>query len=357
MTKDGKIEIFMVDDSQVARDLLTYVFETDPNLTIIGYAENGEEALKWLKYQTPDVITMDITMPGLDGFKTTRRIMQMKPTPIVIISSGYNQEDQDKSFLAIEAGALAIIEKPQGIHDARLIHDLLETIHTISGSKLISHQQQMISKPVSPPSISRAYSEQTEHTHHISAIAIGASLGGPIAVEKILSQLPADFPVPIFLVQHISKGFTKGFAVWLQKTSKLSIKLANNGEHALPGYVYIAPDGATMTIQAGNMISISNDDKMHLQPSVGKLFQSIAQIHGPHAIGVLLTGMGKDGAAELLQMRKKGAFTIAQDEESCVIFGMPKEAIKIGAAKQILHLDQIAETLQRLSNNPKNKGN
>lgn len=348
MTKNGKIEIFLVDDSQVARDLLTYVFETDPELTIIGYAENGEEALKWLKYQTPDVITMDINMPVLDGFKTTRRIMQTKPIPIVIVSSGYNQADLDNSFLAIEAGALAIVEKPQGIYDARLIQELLETIHLISGSKLVTHRQQQASKSASPQGAPHVNSDQTAHTHPISAIAIGASLGGPIAVELILSHLPADLPVPIFLVQHISEGFTKGFADWLQKTSKLCIKLASHGEQAHAGHVYIAPDGGIMTVQGGNVININYGEKVSLKPSVGKLFLSMAQVHGPNAIGVLLTGMGKDGAAELLQMRKKGAFTIVQNEESCVLFGMPKEAIKLGAAKQILPLEQIADTLQQL---------
>lgn len=338
-----KIKLFMVDDSPVARDLLTYVLETDPALQIIGYAQNGEEALQWLKYQTPDVITMDITMPLMDGFAATRRIMQIKPTPIVIVSSYYDYQDSEKSFQAMQAGALAIMQKPQGIHDRYLIKELLETIHLIHGCKLVTRRLQPLEQTLAqdnPP--------LTEiHGEPILAIGIGASLGGPVAVEKILSALPSTLPVPIFLVQHISLGFTKGLADWLQKSCKLKIKIATDGEVAQAGCVYLPPDGYFMHVKKDNLIKLVPQGIDDHRPGIGQLFQSMAHVYGPRAIGIILTGMGKDGAAELLMMREKGAFTIAQDEESCVLFGMPKEAIKLGAAKQILPLEKISETILR----------
>lgn len=338
----------MIDDSSVSRDLLTYILETDPRLKVIGYAENGEEALNGLKYQTADVITMDINMPIIDGFETTRRIMQTKPIPIVIVSSSYNRDESEKSFLAIEAGALAIIQKPQGIYDHSLILELLEIIHTISGSKLITRRKGLSNSTSLLPK-SR---EQNLHAYPISAIAIGASLGGPIAVQKILSSLPSNIPVPILLVQHISKGFTQGFADWLQKSSNLRIKIAEHREFAQPGCVYIAPDENYMTILEGNIIALESIPKDDPKPGIGKLFLSMAKAYGPRAIGVILTGMGKDGAAELLDMRQRGALTIAQDESSCVLFGMPKEAIQLGAAKLVLPLDEIAETLMKVIKHP-----
>lgn len=354
--EDGKITVFIVDDSPLARDLLTYIIEKDPSLKIIGFAENGEEALVWLKYQTPDVITMDIMMPVLDGFDTTRRIMQTKPTPIVIVSSGYNHEDWEKSFMAIEAGALAIIQKPQGIYDNPLINELLETIHLIAGSKLITRRKSDSRvKLDSIPSknefttIENGSSHQASKgpIHHspIQGIAIGASLGGPMAVEKIISSLPENLPVPIFVVQHISIGFTKGFAEWLQRSSKLKVKLAENLEQAVPGCVYVAPDACFMTIHPHNIIKLESMPADNVKFGIGKLFESMAKTYGENSIGVILTGMGKDGSTELLEMYKNGALTIAQNEESCVLFGMPKEAIRIGAAGLVLHLDNIAETL------------
>lgn len=338
-----QIKVFMVDDSPVARDLLGYIMESDPAIKIIGYAQNGEEALMWLKYQTPDVITMDINMPLLDGFETTRRIMQIKPVPIIIISSGYTKESIAKNFQALEAGALAIFEKPQGIHDQPLIQDILDAIHMVAGTKLITRRTMKVEKPIVPP----AKQPYIPESHTFAAVAIGASLGGPNAVAKILSSLPAKFPVPIFLAQHISKGFTRGFADWLQKTTSLKMKIPSTGEIALPGKVYIAPDSFHMTVNRNNIIVLEYGERAS-KPAINKLFKSMAQAYGANAIGVLLTGMGDDGAAELLEMKQKGAFTIAQNEESCVLFGMPKEAIALGGATQVLPLDDIAEVILRL---------
>ncbi len=346
--EEEQTKVFIVDDSEVAREMLTFILELDPKIKVIGWGKNGEEALRWLKKGIPDVITMDINMPILDGFETTRCIMETHPIPIVIVSSGYNAEYTENSFKAIAAGALAILEKPHGIKDEQNILELLHTIHMISGVKLIRRYPKKIKKEPSIIPASKNSSECILHTHNITAIAIGASLGGPLAVEKILSSLPRSLPVPIFLVQHISNGFTQGFANWLQKSSNLNIKVAKDNELALPGHVYIAPDRLHMTVKKGGIIALHDGAPEPLKPSIGKLFRSVAEIYGSHAIGVILTGMGKDGAQDLLLMREKGALTIAQDEKSCIMFGMPKEAILLGAAKYILPLEVIPEALLNL---------
>lgn len=346
----SKIRVLIVDDSQVARDLLAFILQADPEIQVIGFAKNGEEALNWLRAQTADVIIMDLFMPALDGFETARRIMETNPLPILIISSSYSQTDIQKSFQAFEAGALAILEKPYNIQDTLHIRELLDTIHIINGTKLVKRRPTILKAKV-PPNLPRL--DQAEisnlHTHSIKAIAIGASLGGPVAVEKILSALPASMPAPIFLVQHISQGFTKGFAEWLQKTSALRIKLGEQGELAMPDTVYIAPDGCHMMIKENYSIALDYKDKSHLKPGISQLFTSIATTYGPQSVGVLLTGMGRDGADGLLKMRQRGACTIVQDEKSCVMFGMPKEAIELGAARYILPLDRIAKMLLSLS--------
>lgn len=355
---DKTISVLIVDDSKVARELLKHIIESDPIFEVIGMVNSGEEALRFLEKETPSVITMDIFMPNLDGFEVTRHIMETKPIPIVIISGSYNaKNDQIKSFNAIEAGALSILEKPVGVDDHNFEVKALEirdTLKKVSEIKLIKRRF----KP-KPESIQKSKTYLVEEPlpekmyERFEAVAIGASLGGPPAISQILSKLPFDFPIPIFIVQHIAAGFTEGLVNWLQNHSYLQIKLAHHNEKAEGGKVYIAPDHCQMEIKKGGIISLDErqDNKMILQPSVSRLFKSMAEVYGSKGIGILLTGMGKDGAKELLEMSNKGAFTIAQDEATCVMFGMPKEAIALNAAKQILSLDQIVNCLQKLLEN------
>lgn len=338
------IKVFIVDDSRVARDLLTHIIESDPQLKVVGTAENGEVALKLLQTESCDVITMDIHMPHLNGFEVTQKIMETKPVPTLIISSGYTSTDNFLAFKALEAGALAILEKPGGVNDihyAQRVKEIIETIKLISDIKVVTrHRRQYLDYKSHVPKL--------ESKQEIQAVGIGASLGGPLAIAKILEDLPASFPAPIFIVQHIVAGFTENFIRWLQERSKLKITSAKDGEKAKPGYVYIAADNCQMKIVKGDLISLDNSAKSGIQPSVGHLFKSLAETYGPHCVGVILTGMGKDGAKELLMMKQKGAYTIAQDEESCLMFGMPKEAILLGAAERVLPLNMIAETLNAL---------
>lgn len=345
------IDVLIVEDSKVDQELLKHIIESDPSLKVVGCVENSREVLSLLKRITPDVITMDIFMPFANGFELTQRIMETKPVPIVIISSAYNLKNTDMAFHAVKAGALAILEKPGGLVDNDYFfrcNQIIQTIKTISEVKLI--KKRSLPKMNHSTNISKSVKEDKLGSK-IKAIAIAASIGGPPALAEILSHLPPSFPVPIFIVQHIAVGFTEGLVRWLQSCSpSCQISLAKDKEQALPGCVYVAPDNCQMEIRRDQTICINQAHSSSLQPSAGALFRSMAYAFGPQGVGVILTGMGKDGAQELLLMKQKGAYTIAQDEKSCAVFGMPKEAIIIGAIDKVLPLDCIADALVHLMN-------
>lgn len=338
------IKVFVVDDSSTARQLLIHIIESDPELKVVGYAEDGKKALEWLQNGSCDVITMDIHMPYINGFEVVQKIMSTKPVPAVIVSSGYTPTDNLMAFRALEAGALSILEKPWGFDDEAYrgkAKEIINTIKTISGIKLITRRPLMGLN-------AKKNNFLLEAKKKVKAIGIGASLGGPLAIAEILEDLSPSFPVPIFVVQHIAAGFSKDFVQWLQERSSLRVQLAKDREIAQPGCIYVAADKCHMEIKPGGMITLDYSPSVGIQPSVGKLFGSLAKTYGSHGVGVILTGMGKDGAEELLLMKQKGACTIAQDEESSVMFGMPKEAILLQAATQILPLSGIANALNSL---------
>lgn len=337
-----QVKIFIVEDSKVARELLIHIFEKDPLLKVIGFAVDGEDALEQLKHLSPDVITMDVLLPTANGFEVTRKIMETKPVPIVIISAAYSSTDTAQAFKAIEAGALAIFAKPVGaLGGSKEIQEIVNTIKMVSEVKVVKRRFLPPKQLGPPPTIK----EPKERKEKVEVVAIGASLGGPVALATILAGLPASFPLPILIVQHISKGFTKGLANWLQIETALKVSLAEDGEKVLPGHVYIAPDNCHMGLKKGNIIHLDYTPAEGLQPSASYLFRSVAQTCGPRAVGVILTGMGRDGAAELLLMRQKGAYTIGQEKNSCIMYGMPKEAFEIGALTRVLTLEQISAEL------------
>lgn len=342
-----KIGVFIVDDSAVARELLIHIIGKDPDLFVAGTAENGEKALYWLENNTCNVMTIDIHMPTLNGFEVVEKVMATKPIPTVIISAAYNQKDTDMAFRAMEAGALAILERPRGPGDNLFeakASEICNTIKLIAEIKIVTRRKRSkeFEKPHKTPPIKK---------ESIHAVAIGASLGGPMAIATILKEIMPTFHAPIFIVQHISKGFTQSFIEWLQEQSSLKVKAAQNGEIAQAGVVYVGIDGHHLTVMDKNIIVLANDSppNHHHCPSVGRLFSSVAKTYHSHAIGIILTGMGRDGAEELLEMKNQGAYTIAQDEESCVMFGMPKEAIALGAVHQVLPLSKIASLLNTLA--------
>ncbi len=345
------IKVLVVEDSPVVRALLLHVLRSDPEIVITATASDGMEALECLAREKPDVITMDIHMPRMDGLEATRKIMESQPVPIIVVSANWNSDEVTTTFRAMEAGAVALVEKPQGLGHADYpaqAAKLIQTVKAMAEVRVVRRWARPApdreAAPALPPSTVRP-AVQT-----IKLVAIGASTGGPPVLHVILAGLPRDYPIPILIVQHIAAGFVDGLADWLQQVTGLPIHLAAHGQHPLPGHVYLAPDSAHLGMDWGGRIALSEAGPENgLRPAVSHLFRSVSSALGANVIGVLLTGMGKDGAVELKQMRDKGAITIAQDGESSVVHGMPGEAIRLDAAMHILAPDKIAALLTRLA--------
>jgi len=341
-----RVRVLVVEDSASSRELLVRLINADPRLQVAGTAVDGEEAVRAAAELAPDVITMDIHLPLLDGFGATRRIMEICPTRIVMVTATSIPHEVAHSFEALESGALTVLPKPLGpAHPefAAMRDELLRTIALMAEVAVVRRW---------PPTASaRAVAvPRAVPTHgEVKLVAIGASTGGPLALQAILSRLQPHFGVPVVVVQHISSGFTPGLVEWLSRSSALPVRLAAHDERAQSGVVYIAPDGAHTTLRAdGRIVLSAGPAENGFRPAVSCLFRSAAHSHGPHAVGVLLTGMGQDGARELKTMQEAGAFTIVQDRASAVIYGMPGEALRLGAASQVLSPEAIAATLNRL---------
>ncbi len=345
------IKILVVEDSPVLREFLTGILNSDPDIRVVGTASNGEEAIAAVKYHRPDVITMDIHMPKMDGMEATRRIMETEPKPIVIVSGSLDPHEDTKMFRAMEAGALAVLCRPEGIgqpnHETS-VREFVQTVKLMSEVKVVRRWPQKRSKPVLPPIAQALVSKPVR----VKVIALGASTGGPPVLQTILAMLPKNFPLPILIVQHLASGFVTAFAEWLGQSSGLPVHVARHGELMLPGHVYIAPDGWQMKVDDGGKIDLTSDEPENgLRPSISFLFRSLAAVYGGNVVAGLLTGMGRDGAVELRLLKEKGATTFVQDKDSSVVHGMPGEAIKLDAATFILAPDKIAAVLVGLANN------
>jgi two-component system, chemotaxis family, protein-glutamate methylesterase/glutaminase len=346
-----------VDDSPTIRLLIRTILERDCELTIVNEARSGEEAIAAACKNRPDLITMDINMPGMGGYEAIRQIMDQSPCPIVVLTGIESRHLMDVSFKALQLGALTVLPKPGAMS---LLEpeaaNLINQIKTMAAVKVI---RRSLSLTTDYPLETRPQSLTTRGRNpnygrmrsNFQLVAIGISTGGPPALQTLLSALPSSFPLPIVIVQHISKGFVASLAEWLSKTTPFACKVISMGEVLTMGQVYLAADNYHLTIQS-NKQPWFNDEKPvdGLRPSVNMLFESVAKNFGANAIGVLMTGMGHDGAKGLLSMRRAGAYTIAQDEASSVIFGMPKEAIDLGAANEVLALEHIAPRLLSLVN-------
>ena len=346
------VRVLVVEDSPVVREFLLHILGSDPEIEVVGTAETGEEALEAVERIRPDIITMDVHMPKMNGFDATRRIMETHPTPIVIVSGTLNVAETASVFRAIEAGALAVLPRPFGTghpEHQRSAADFVQTVKLMSEVKVVRRWPHLRPGTTLPMgSLSAEIPRRTAQTE-IRLIAIGASTGGPPVLRMILSGLPKDFPLPVLIVQHIATGFTQGFVEWLGQSSNLPVQLPVHGQQVVPGRVYVAPDGFHMTVGINGRISLNTDEPENgLRPSVSYLFRSVAKAYGQSAIGVLLTGMGKDGALELKLMKEQGAVTIAQDKETSVVHGMPGEAIRLGGATHILPPEKISIMLTSL---------
>jgi len=344
------INILIVDDSMTETIILKNLFEMEDDFRVIGCAQNGKEAIEMVARLKPDLITMDILMPIMDGLEATQKIMSQHPTPIVVISSKLDDREINTTFQALEAGALSVLEKPKGIsspnfHSSR--KNIVNTVRAMSEIKVIkrrfpdkkSHQSNIIST-------NNALKEY-------ELIAIGASVGGPQVLKKILSNLPADFPIPILIVQHMTPGFINGFTQWLNENVPLRVKNAEHQEELRRGAVYFAPDHFHLEVTRVRKKLVANLVKSNpvsgFCPSATVLLNSVAKVCKENAIGILLTGMGSDGAQGLWELKKVHGHTLIQDPKSTVVFGMAGVAQSLGAVDKVIEIDQFADYLLKIT--------
>lgn len=345
-TKAQPIRVLVVEDSAAYRELLVNILQSTSGLQVVGTARNGIEAVRLVRRLKPDIITMDVHMPEMDGFEATRQIMGEIPCPIIIVSASYNKNERDMTFNALQAGALSVFAKPTLQDPPEIYRHLADQVKLMSEVKVVRRWASR--DPVSPVAVEPAKLPKNGKSR-LKMVAIASSTGGPGTLGEILRPLPADFPIPILIVQHITPGFGEGLAAWLNQQVPLEVRLARHSEQPRPGQVLIAPDDYHMQINGMGLVALVKTPPYYgLRPSANVLFHSLAQVYGSTALGVILTGMGNDGAEGLQAMYEAGAQTIAQDRDSCVVFGMPAAAIELGAARQVLPANKIAAAIMAL---------
>ena len=350
-----RLRLLVVEDSITVRKYLVEVLQSDPELEVIAEAGDGKQAIELCERLRPDLVTMDMMLPMMTGMAATEYIMAYCPTPILIVSASTNRGELFKTYQALAAGAVDVIEKPLGdASDHNWERQFLSTVKVVARVKVITHPRAKLRGPNRQPALRTAdlSPASAAKTACHCLIAVGVSTGGPQALAAILGGLPANFPLPLLVVMHISAAFGRAFAEWLNDQCAIPVTMAVHGEPLPdPGQprVLLAPPERHLKIQRGRLW-LSNDPEVHsCRPSVDVLFESVASEIGERAVAVLLTGMGRDGARGLLAVRAAGGLTIAQDEATSVVFGMPREAILLSAAQRVLPLHDIAPCLRDLA--------
>jgi len=339
-----RIAVLVVDDSAVMRSLVSRIVQAQPDMTLAGVASDPILALERLRTSAPDVITLDVEMPRMNGLEFLRQLMQSRPLPVVMVSS-LTERGADTTLRALELGAVDFIAKPQLARPGELeayANDLAQKLREAARARVRPRRSEPV-VPLARCALSGPAADKL--------IVIGASTGGVEALREVLVPLPADMP-PIVVAQHMPPGFTRSFAQRLDALCQIGVKEAENGEALRPGQAYIAPGGTHLLVErrGGKLaarISLEAPVNRH-RPSVDTLFRSAADAAGERCIGLMLSGMGADGALAMLEMRRRGAHNIAQDEASCVVFGMPKRAIAEQAVHDVLPLGAIAARLVEL---------
>jgi two-component system chemotaxis response regulator CheB len=350
----AKTRVLVVEDSLTVRKHIVETLSADPELEVVAEAEDGKRGIELCQELRPDVVTLDMMLPVMSGLAATEYIMAYCPTPILVVSASTNRGELFKTYEAMAAGALDVLEKPLGDHqDASWEQKLVSTVKLISRIKVITHPRARL-RPMGqrPLGASADAHARAPTTRAPRVIAIGVSTGGPGALVEILRGLPSDFPIPILLVIHLGKLFAPAFAEWLDGQSPIRVAYARDGEQ-IPGFgqgrVLMASPDRHLIVRQGRLHLTDDAERHSCRPAVDVLFASLAQDLGADCAACLLTGMGKDGAAGLLAIRRAGGSTIAQDESTSVVFGMPREAIALGAAQQVLPLEKIAPALSALA--------
>ncbi len=356
MVREKEIKVLIVDDSASIRNMLESFLNNDPNIKVIGKAGDPYQAAAFLKTQVPDVITLDIEMPKMDGLTFLRKIMAQHPIPVVIISS-LTKKGANETIRALEYGAVEIIQKPF-VEEGKTnegIQLIIEKVRAASVAKVSARTQNILKIPPKYSAdavLKKSPSAANTNLDNQKVVALGASTGGTIALQQIIQNLPITSP-PLLIVQHMPVHFTKAFADRLNQLCNIYVKEAEDGDIIKRGNAYIARGDRHLTIkkQGGELVVHLLDGPLvnRHKPSVDVLFRSMANHVGSKGIGILLTGMGDDGARGLLEMKEANANTIAQDEKSCVVFGMPREAINMDAHKAILGLSEISELLSKIT--------
>lgn len=340
-----KFRVVIADDSLVAREMLAQILSSDTSIEVVGLAADGAEAVDMVGRLRPDLVTMDIHMPVMDGLKATERIMAFTPTPILVVSSSVHGEGMGRAFDALDLGALEVIKKPEPRDWAdldRIGRDVIRKVKILANVRVITHIRGRRGPGEAAPSMKQLAKSAR------SIVAIGSSTGGPSALLSVLGGLPADLPAPVVVAQHIADGFIPGLVSWLDSGAALKVIAATDGMAIEPGGVYFAPTGSNMVVDGGTVKFVAPLKSQLYIPSADTLFDSVARTHGKRAVGVLLTGMGADGAEGLKSMLNAGAGTIAQDEKTSTVFGMPKAAIDLGAAQRVLPIEKIAEAIEQM---------
>ncbi len=344
------IRVLVAEDLPTARALVVEILRADPDIEVVGEATNGAEAVAMARRLRPDLVTMDILMPEMDGFEATRRLMAEMPVPIVIVSS-LNVGEVTFSMQALKVGALAALPKPRGPGSPGFAEDARRLVATVKAMARVAVLRRPAATAQAPTPARRPTSPELPVTRSFPrsrVVAMAASTGGPAAFSTILSDLPGDFRAPILLVQHVAHGFAEGFARWLDGASPLQVKVAEPGEPLMAGVVYVAPDGTHLGVARGRAaVELSNEPPIGgFRPSANHLFRSVAASFGPFVTAVILSGMGRDGADGLVEVARAGGRVIAQDEATSVVFGMPGAAHEAGVVDLTLPLGGVAGTLR-----------
>lgn len=343
-----RVRVLVVEDSPTVRAHLVTVIGGDPQMEVVGEAADGQSAIDLCQRLRPDVMTLDMMLPILSGLAATQFIMAHFPTPILVVSASFNRGEVFKTYDALASGAVDAIEKPTGLEaPGSWERTFLSAVRVVSRVKVVTRSQTRRPDWSASSTRNLALSRTSQTRERRSLVVIGVSTGGPSALVQLLRELPKDFSPPILTVMHIARPFATAFADWLGEQTGRAVKFAIDGESldSLRGAVRLAPADCHMILRSHKLALTHNPERHSCRPSVDELFESVAQGHGPETAACLLTGMGRDGAQGLLALRLAGAMTIAQDEATSIVYGMPREAVAMGAALHVLPLGDIAKCL------------